>query len=547
MKKRVFSLMLVCLMLVSILGGCKKETTPTDTPSADPTSAPAATEAPATTEAPALPEYSEITVEVFDRGTDAGKTDAADNYYTKWIQEKALKDINLGVKFVKVSRWEETAQLNNLMAASTAPDICFTYSADLIAQYRDLGGLVDLAPYIEAMPELNKLLGPDPALEGRGLIERNKTMETGAIYSIPARRMNVAKYGTFIRKDWLDKLGLPLPTTTQEFHDALLAFKTQDPGGVGKDKVIPFTMTRDVRWRASALLESFMDPSLTRKDRWVNNVIDRYYVEPGFKEGVRYMNTMFNEGLVDNQFMLYKDDTTADDLIKSGVVGAFIHNWDQPYRESPGLLRDLKVNVPDAEIVSIDPFKNSNGVTAKEVYDAAGLSFFVPATCKNIDGAVRYINWLSTFENRYYLQIGDEGVTHEMVNGVPKMISATGEKIMNSANNIDYTFMINGIDVGDESKMAQVIAQSYAVDQQLIVDAYANAMANSTSPIIVPVTLSAAGPVTQTLIDKGETMMAETITCKPADFDKTWDAAIQDWLASGGQAVIDERAAKYAE
>ena len=183
----------------------------------------------------------------------------------------------------------------------------------------------------------------------------------------------------------------------------------------------------------------------------------------------------------------------------------------------------------------------------EEVYDAAGLSFFVPATCKNIDGAVRYINWLSTFENRFYLQIGDEGVTHELVDGLPKMITATGEKIMNSANNIDYTFMINGIDVGDESKMAQVIAQSYAVDQQVIVDAYTNAMANSTPPIIVPVTLSAAGPVTQTLIDKGETLMAESITCKPEDFDKTWDAGIQDWLASGAQAVVDERAAKYAE
>ena len=548
MKKRVFSLMLVCVMLVSILGGCKKETAPTDTTNAEPTSAPAATtDAPAATEAPALPEYSEITVEIFDRGTDAGKTDAADNYYTKWIQDKALAELNLGVKFVKVSRWEEIAQLNNLMAAGTAPDVCMTYSTDLVAQYRDLGGLVDLVPYLGQLNELDAFLGEDTALQGRRLIERNKILETGQIFAIPARRMNLARLGTFIRKDWLDKLGLPLPTTTEEFYNALVAFKEKDPGNVGKDKVIPFEMTSDVRWRAGALLESFVDPNLSAKDKWINTVIDRQFLLPGYKDGVKFMNKMYNEGLIDSQFMLYADDVTNDDLIKSGVVGAFIHNWDQPYRESPGLLRDLKVNVPDAEFVSIDCFTDANGKTSKTLYDPAGLNIFIPASSKNVDGAIRYINWLSKFENRNYLQIGDEGVTHELVNGIPKVISATGEKIMNSAMNIDYTFMINGLDLGDEQKNADATALSYPVDTQLILDAYNNAMNNGTPQLVVPVTLSAAGPVTQTLDEKGKTFMAETITCKPEDFEKVWAEQEADWRASGAQAVIDERAAKYME
>jgi putative aldouronate transport system substrate-binding protein len=326
-----------------------------------------------------------------------------------------------------------------------------------------------------------------------------------------------------------------------------VAFKTQDPGGIGKDKVIPFTMTSDVRWRASTLLESFIDPNISRKDRWVNTVIDRFFLLPGYKEGVRFLNKMYNEGLVDTQFALYQDDTDSDNLIKSGVVGAFIHNWDQAYRDTPGLLRDLKVNVPDAELIAIDPFQNSNGVTEKGLYDAAGVNFFVPASSKNVDGALRYINWLSKFENRYYLQIGDEGVTHELVDGLPKMIADTDAKIMNSAQNIDYTIMINGLDVGDPNKYAQALAQSYSVDAQLIVDAYANAMKNGRPTTIVPVTLSAAGPYSQDLTDKGKTLMAEAVTCKPEEFDAVWDAGIEDWKASGAQAIIDERAAKYIE
>ncbi len=543
MKKKLLSILLICTLIVSVLGGCgtKSDNKDGGNDKTEPTKAPVES-------GDDKPEYAEITVEIFDRGTDGGKTDPANNFYTDWIKEKVKEELNIGVTFVPVSRWEETEQLNNLMAANTAPDVCLTYSGDLIANYRDLGGLADLAPYIDShLPDLKAFLGPDPAVPGHDLIYRNMDTETGAVYSIPARRMNVAQIGTFIRKDWLDKLGLPLPTTTEEFYEALVAFKEQDPGGVGKDKVVPFTMTSDIRWRAATLIESFIDPNLSDKDRWINTVVDRNYLLPGYKEGVRFLNKMYNEGLIDNQFALYKDDTDSDNLIKMGVAGAFIHNWDQPYRETPGLLKDLQENVPEAEIVSIDPFQNANGVTEKSLYDVAGVNFFVPASSKNVEAALRYINWLSKFENRYFLQIGEEGVTHEMVDGIPKIIAAEGEKIMNSQQNIDYTIMINGLDVGDEEKNAKALAFSYPVEPDLIVKAYEDATRNGRSAIVIPVTLSAAGPYTQTLIDKGNELMAKSVTAAPEDFDKVWDAGIEEWLASGAQEIIDERAAKYEE
>ncbi len=555
MRKKLWSLLLVCAMIISLFAACGKKDKETATPdqggNTTPTAAPATTDdkkdEPAVTEE-AKPEYSEITVEVFDRGTDGGKTDPTNNFYTDWIKAKCLEELNLGVTFVAVSRWEETDKLNALMAAGTAPDVCLTYSNDLIANYRDLGGLTNLAPYVDShLADLKAFLGPDKALEGRDMIMRNVNTETGELYSIPARRMNVAALNTFIRKDWVDKLGLSLPTTTEEYVNVLKEFKAKDPGGVGADKVIPFTMTSDVQWRAGTLLDSFIDPNLSRKDRWINTVVDRNFLLPGYKEGARLLNQMYNDGLVDVQFPLYADDTDSDNLIKSGVVGSFIHNWDQAYRDTPGLLRDLKVNVPDAELVTIDPFKTSAGTTDKRLYDAAGVNWFIPANSKNVEGALRYVNWLSKFENRYFLQIGEEGVTHEMVDGVPKMIPATNEKIMNSGQNIDYTIMINGLDIGDDAKYSQALAQSYAVDAQLIMDAYANSMKDGRPSIIVPVQLSAAGPYTQTLQDKSKTLMADAVTCKPADFDKVWDAAIADWLASGAQEIIDERAAKYVE
>lgn len=522
MKRRLLSLALVVLMLCPALIG-------------------------ALAEGGELPPYAEITVEIFDRG-NVGGTDPTNNYYTDWIKQKVLEELNIGVTFVAVSRWEETDQLNNLMAAGTAPDISFTYSYDLITNYGEQGGIIDLTPYIEdgVLADLQAFLGEDLAQPGQDMIYRNRNKESGVTWSIPARRMNVAQNGTFIRKDWLDKLGLPLPTTTEEFVDALRAFKEQDPGEIGADKVIPFTMTRDVRWRSSTLLQSFIDPTLTDEERWVNTVADREFLLPGYKEGVRLLNQMYNEGLVDPEFALYTDDTNSDNLIKAGSVGAMVHNWDQPYRDTPGLLKDLLVNVPDAEFVPINPFVNVEGKTYKGLYDAAGLNFFIPVFSKNPEAALRYANWLSKFENRYYLQIGEEGITHEMVDGVPQLIVAEGEMIMNSAQNIDYTFIINGLDTGDPDTYAQALAGSYTVDPTLIADAYAYAMTDGRPAIVVPgVNIVSAGPVNQTLIDKGETLMAQAVTASVEDFDKVWDDGIADWLASGAQDVVNERAEKY--
>ncbi|GHV07646.1 hypothetical protein FACS189485_18270 [Spirochaetia bacterium] len=487
----------------------------------------------------------EITVMVFDRGTDGGRSDPTNNNWTAWIKEKVLKDENIKVTFIPIPRATRDTALNNLIAAGTQPDVCMTYSSELIGQYRDLGGVLNLEPYVDTLlVDLKNFLGPDQALPGRDFIRRMAESD-GSLYSLPARRMNTALFGTFIRKDWLDKLGLPLPKTTQQFYEAMVAFKQRDPGGVGTAKVVPFTLGRNVYWRAGVMLNSFIDPNLSDKELWVNDVVGRNYLLPGYKEGVRFLNKMYNEGLVDRDFPLYIGDEPSDNLVKTGVVGAYINNWDQVYRDNPGVWRDLKKNVPTAELVPCDPFTNSKGITSKGAYDAAGIFYFVPAASKEPEAAVRYINWLARFENYNFLQIGPEGIVHDMEDGIPKLKSAAGLWIQNGPQNIDYTMHINGLDLKDPELTAKALANSYTAEPELIVAAYDMAMKNAKPGVVIPVTLTAAGPYSQTLVDKGDVLMAGAITAPIANFDRVWDAGIADWLASGAQIIRDERAAKY--
>jgi putative aldouronate transport system substrate-binding protein len=489
-----------------------------------------------------------ITVEVFDRGTDGGKTNPANNAWTDWIKKKVLADENIAVTFIPVPRHEDTQSLNAMMSAGSAPDVCYTYSADLITHYGELGGLVDLAPYVDTLlKDCKEFLGMDPGIPGEYLIYRGRDLDTGKMYMIPGRYMYTASQNLFIRKDWLDKLGLPLPSTKEEYYNALLAFKEHDPGGVGKNRVVPFTMTKDVRWRAGIIVDPFIDPYISPKERWINTVVERYILLPGYKEGFRFLNQMYNDGLIDRDFPLYNSDEAPDNLVKSGVVGSLAGNWDHIYRDNTKVLEDLRKNVPGADLVPIDAIQGIDGLTHKRGSPPTSLLWFVTRSAKNPEAAIRYVNWLSRFENYHFLQVGQEGINHDMVDGIPKIKSATGPWIQNSAGNGDYAFTLNGYDLGDPELNVRVLANSYSWPAEVITEAYRISSTNANPGPHIPVKLLAATAVQQTLTDKAEVLFTQSVAAKPEQFNRVWDDGVKDWLTSGAQTILDERQAKYRE
>jgi putative aldouronate transport system substrate-binding protein len=488
-----------------------------------------------------------ITVELFNRGTDGGRTQADNNAWTQWIKEKVLKDLNIDINFFLVGRFSEETEIVTLMASGSAPDLCYTYNQDMIAQYRDSGGILDLAPYVDRLlPDMKNLLDEDPAISGMDFIYRD-IMPDGKMYSIPSYRVALAQRNTFIRKDWLDKLGLPLPKTTQEFYNALVAFRDKDPGNVGRDNVIPYGQDDDTRWGLSNIIRSFVDPNMSDRDRYVYIAAERYFAFPGYKEGVRLINQWYNEGLIYRDFAQMKR-TTSDfaNLLKTGRVGAFGGNWDYPYRTDYKILDDLRRNVPGADLVPVDCFQSSDGIAHKDLMDKQGLRIFVPSNSKNPEAALKYLNWLCIRENYHFLQVGREGVNHNIVNGVPSIIArpANDPWFQNSSQNIDFTMPINGVEMGSPELNARVLAFSYpGIPPDVIVNAYHLATANAFTPVVVNVPTFQGGIYGTTLLAKGDVLLAQSITAPPADFDRTWDTLFADWMRSGGQAIIDERAA----
>jgi putative aldouronate transport system substrate-binding protein len=495
------------------------------------------------TPAPApLPATGRLTVEVFDRGSDGGRTLAHNNAWTDWIKQKLKRDLNIDITFVPVGRWSENTDIVNLMASSSAPDLCYTYNTDMINAFRDQGGIFDLAPYIDSyLPDFKKLLGADPSFPGKQLVYRDQDPRTQRIYSVPSYRTAIAQRNVFIRKDWLDILKLPVPKNMNEFYAALKAFRDKDPGNVGKNRVVPLGVNADARWGLADFINHFFNTRMTDRDRWIYNIADRNIMVPGYKRGIQEMNKWYNEGLIFKDFPLM---TTADDFynqIKSGVVGAFCQNWDFPYRTDMNIIVDLRKNVPNADYVPINITNN------KDVMDKPGLRIFIPAFSPNKDAALKYLNWLAKPENYGYLQLGDAGVTHNMVGGIPQTIAAPPQHpyFMNSPNNIDITMPMNGVELGSDAQNARVLGLSYGTfSPDVISNAYVTAIRGARGPVVWQATTT-VNQYSGDLREKADDLIALAIKARPQDFNRVWDNGIKDWLNSGGQEVLNERQTLY--
>ena len=557
MKKKLLSLFMAGAMVASLAACAAAPAAPAAEAPAD--GGEAAVEAPAE-EAAAPAEASElvdgkfadtreITVEIYDRGNDGG-SNPEDNDYTRWIQEQMLEKHNVKVNFQKVPRWTEVDDINNLLAAGTAPDVCVTYSYPTVQTYADMGGVIDLAPYLEEykadLPNLWNWLGETN-------LYWDKDPATGNVWAVEAKLANMNRVVTFIRQDWLDQLGLEEPTTKEEFHDVLVAFKDNADTllGADADKIVPYSVSFDVGWRAATLIESFLDPAMSDKEYYVNGFDDRKLTQNGTKEAVRLLNEWYNEGLMWNDFAIYgSGDTTEDDMMKAGYVGAFSHNWDYPFRNGEDSINaNLKRLVgEDAAFVAIDPFEDKNGTHTKFLAGPVDRKVFFPSTNDEPLASLLYLDFISEPETIQYLQIGEEGVTHEVTeDGAISIIAATGDAIQNSGMNIDYTITCNGLHLMSDELTVKSLAYTYAGIEPELVE-QADGIAKTDSRIGVNVqtgNIEAEAGIGDVLSSKRDQIYDQAVSAPVDKFDETWDNGISDYLASGGQAIMDERAAAW--
>lgn len=491
-----------------------------------------------------------LKVMIYDRGNTTNTYGSAtDNHWTRWVQTAFGDPNGIKVEYVPVPRSQDTEKIQTGMAGGSAPDIIFSYDSTMIMDFGKMGGLVELSALIDEYgPNIKANLAD--ALE-YGNLDGNQ-------YAVVAKRTNVGHYSNFIRKDWLDKMDYTLQVnedgfyhmSVEDFTMLLRKAKELDLDQTGME-IYPLGMTgAHNATQTRPLIYAFINRAeLTDEMRACYQMDKSELLWPGYKEGVRFLNQMYNEGLVDPDFMI--DTDTAYPSMNAQISNGRTLAYGQDTGAMTGVEALYESN-PDAQFV-VFQLDNVHGEQFTDVYAPTGMYIAVPATCKNPEAAVKYLDFLANYDNAKVLYYGYEGVHYNMVDGVPTTIAHTQEQKEADKDN-DY----ERITVGDMSIVYNGQPFGYATSLEGLSEVKARVKTLEEASIKIG-KVGGSAPYNFQGIKTAESEEYEgflqnttkslplLITCPADQFDAMYDQVVETYLTSGGQKVIDAQIKLYHE
>lgn len=296
-------------------------------------------------------------------------------------------------------------ELNLMLASGDIADIVQASAGDFF-KYGKEGAFEPLDKLIDDYaPNIKKFLEENPDVKARA------TGPDGQIWYIPFVQDGVAQSGWWIRQDWLDKLGLKVPTTLDEYEQVLTAFANEDPNGNGKKDEIPY-FHRDL---------TFYNGINELMSLW--GAHHNFYLKDGKvaygpledSYGVAYENMArwYSKGLIDPEIYTRKN---ARDVLLAENLGGSTHDF---FASSGNYNEKLAGSIEGFNLVPIAPPANINGkkVEPTSRVRARELGWAMAASAKEKEAVMKYFDFWFTEEGRRAANFGIEGDTYEMVDG----------------------------------------------------------------------------------------------------------------------------------
>jgi|GEM_PF-146301 Bacterial surface proteins containing Ig-like domains len=207
-----------------------------------------------------------------------------------------------------------------------------------------------------------------------------------------------------IRKDWLDKLGLPMPTTVDEWRADLKAFRERDANGNGsKDEVLVFDpysysfFTGIAQWFG-------LVPDVVAFDPNSGKVTSPWY-QNGVKDYFSLLNGLVKDGVFDTTMIGANDEAFARKVAENNVSALRAYSVNTYWE-------DLIKTTKDAEYQLLSPLKAKEGITPLMLCDLPDNSvdkYAITKNCKDIEGAIKLFDYVFSMDY-YNVNKGIEGV-----------------------------------------------------------------------------------------------------------------------------------------
>ena len=444
MKKKVISLLLATSMLLGMTGcGSEAETTQTqgsDTKATQSSASETKSDDTAATQSGDTAETTEkldfggqvITWLIRDQQVDPATGDSRMNYL--YTIEMIEKELNVDIQWEVLD--DDDAVLTKLTSGELPDLISWKWNA-LYAEKGGIPGLyndgicMDLTEMIETkMPNLQAVFEKHPNVakdmknsDGQYLyFQRINPLET--VDDIMASTST----GIIIRQDWLDNVGLDVPTDIASWYEVLSAFKTMDPNGNGEMDEIPFDASAGglMLFEAAFGMDAaqYIDPATGKVEYGARTQAYKAYLEE--------MHKWYSEGLVTN---IYDGDTVNNKKDKdpggsNENIGADLAGSWKGLSNANGkdFVKTLKEKKPEATITPCPWPATADGKVYSErtVSSVQAETTLVTTDCDCIDAVAAVIDWMYSEKGSELICWGEEGISFERdAEGKRKLIYVT--------------------------------------------------------------------------------------------------------------------------
>lgn len=441
---------------------------------------------------------------------------------------KAISDfgnVNLTYNWVPASSIDEN--MNTALASNELADIVtmnrMTNATQRAALANDM--FWDVEPFLKDYPNL------------AGISEErlDSIRINGKIYGVPIVKP-VARYGIVIRKDWLDKIGKEVPHTMKDLIEVAKAFVSEDPDGNGKDDTYAF-VERKESWAVSfrQVAGWYGAPN-----KWgVNDEgkVEPWFMHDGYFKALEVYKDLYDAKAINSDFavMEKKDQQQAAAQGKGGIIITGLYDARNFYNMAVelgmegemewALINDMTAD--GGEVRSLSDTNNGVGglyaMPKSEVKDEAEL--------KRI---LQFINDLAGEEGFKLLTNGIEGVHYTVENDMIKQLDE--EK---------WKQEVQGL---SGSRIDELVTYNFKVENPMMQESNDKILENEKNAIF-DVSLPLESETFNTLYGQIEQIPNDAYY-KFVMGEITMDdvkAANEDWLSQGGQKMIDEFTASYAE
>ena len=257
-----------------------------------------------------------------------------DNAYTRYIKS-VINVQNVDVFEANDSQYDTNVSM--VISMGSLPDIMVVSSQDEVEQLVEAGLIEDLTEsYNNCISDRIRKM-----YESYGDSLKDMVTYDGKIMALPETNITDGPNLVWLRKDWMDKLGLSEPHTIDDVVNIVKHFISEDPGnnGVdasGKPNTVGLAVDTDVTGECGYSSEFLLDIIFAcfgaYPKQWImNNDGEIVYgsVTDEAKEALSYISSLYNQGVIDNDFLL-RTSTNICELIENGQCGSFFGPWWAP-------------------------------------------------------------------------------------------------------------------------------------------------------------------------------------------------------------------------